>query len=561
VAARRIAAAGARAAEPVVIGALRSMLRRGYELIERPLDRLFGPALNPVAQLGALGFFFYWIVAVSGIYLFVFFDTGIERAYESVEHLTYDLRWHAGVMRSLHRYASDLMVVMLAAHMIREFAYDRYRGARWFSWFTGVPIIWLIYGSGITGYWLVWDRLAQFVAVATSQLLDWLPIFGEPIARNFIATGTLTSRFFTLMVFMHVAVPLFLLFLMWVHILRISRPKVNPPRLLAGLSLAALTAVSLWKPAVSQGHVDLAKVPADIGLDWFYLPLYPLAGRFGDGAVWALLGAFTLMLALMPWLPPLRRARADKPDAQLAAPERLRAAVVDLAHCNGCERCAEDCPFEAIRMVRRSDGMPFPTQADVNPALCVGCGICVGACPSSTPFRRSAELATGIDLPDLPLRELRAQTIAASQRLAGEPRVLVLACRHGGAAGCPDAVVMQCVAMAPPSLIDFVISRKLADAVVVAGCAESACYNRLGVIWTQERFAGRRDPYLRARVPRGRLATIWTSALETRRFARELAAFRAAVAALPSPGARPAPEPRTEQRVPDLATVDGANRP
>ncbi len=191
-------------------------------------------------------------------------------------------------MRSFHRYASDLMVVMVVVHLLREFAYDHYRGVRWFSWFTGLPIIWLLYASGITGYWLVWDRLAQYVAIVSSELLDWLPIFGEPIARNFISTGTLTSRFFTLMVFMHVAVPLFLLFIMWVHILRISRPKVNPPRALALMSLAALLAVSLWKPALSQGHVDLAKVPAEVGLDWFYLPLYPLTDIWGNGAVWAL---------------------------------------------------------------------------------------------------------------------------------------------------------------------------------------------------------------------------------------------------------------------------------
>ena len=34
---------------------------------------------------------------------------------------------------------------------------------------------------------------------------------------------------------------------------------------------------------------------------------------------------------------------------------------------------------------------------------------------------------------------------------------------------------LPCVAMAPPSLIDYVLSRNLADGVVVAGCAESAC--------------------------------------------------------------------------------------
>jgi len=280
------------------VNAIRKTLRAGFELVERPFDRLFGPSLNPLAQLGALGFFFFWIVAVSGIYLFIFFDTGIERAFLSVEYISRDQWFHAGVMRSFHRYASDLMVVMVAVHMLREFSLDHYRGVRWFSWFTGLPIIWLLYASGITGYWLVWDKLAQYVAVVSSELLDWLPIFGEPIARNFIATGTLTSRFFSLMVFMHVAVPLFLLFIMWVHILRISRPKVNPPRTLALMSLVALLAVSIWKPALSQGPADLAKVPNDSGLDWFYLPLYPLTKLWGDGAVWAFLGAFSLMIAL-----------------------------------------------------------------------------------------------------------------------------------------------------------------------------------------------------------------------------------------------------------------------
>jgi quinol-cytochrome oxidoreductase complex cytochrome b subunit/Fe-S-cluster-containing hydrogenase component 2/coenzyme F420-reducing hydrogenase delta subunit len=532
-----------------VIGAIRAVLRRGFELIEQPFDAVFGPSLNPLKQLGALGFFFFWIVAVSGIYLFIFFDTGIERAYQSVEYLSNVHWYHAGVMRSLHRYASDLMVVMVVTHLLREFAYDHYRGARWLSWFTGLPIIWLLYASGITGYWLVWDRLAQYVAVVSSELLDWLPIFGEPIARNFISTGTLTSRFFTLMVFMHVAVPLILLFIMWVHIIRISRPKMNPPRMLAGISLVALVAVSLWKPALSQGHVDLAKVPAEIGLDWFFLPLYPLTNIWGNGAVWGFLAAFSLMIGLMPWLPPLRRAKP---------------AEVTLDHCNGCGRCVEDCPYEAIRMVRRTDELPFPSQAQVNPSLCVSCGICVGACPSSTPFRRTEDLKTGIDLPDYSLKVLREQTVAVSEALQGPTKILVLACEHGGAAGrCEPTVRMPCVAMAPPSLIDFILSRNLADGVVVAGCAESACFNRLGIEWTKERFAGTRDPYLRARVPRERLLTVWTSALAAKQANAEIAAFTAKVAAMPPMKLQSPLPPTAPARPPVQAqvreTVDAPN--
>jgi ferredoxin len=494
-------------------------LRRGFELIERPFDAVFGPDLNPLKQLGALGFFFFWVVAVSGIYLFIFFDTGIERAYESVESVTNYHWFHAGVMRSLHRYASDLMVVMVITHLLREFAYDHYRGVRWFSWFTGLPIIWLLYASGITGYWLVWDRLAQYVAIVSSELLDYLPIFGEPIARNFISTGTLTSRFFTLMVFMHVAVPLFLLFIMWVHIIRISRPKVNPPRMLAGLTLGALLVVSLWKPAVSQGHVDLGVVPSQIGLDWFFLPLYPLVEMWGKPGVWGFLLAFSVILGAMPWLPPLRRAKA---------------AEVTLSHCNGCGRCVEDCPYEAIRMVKRTDDLPFPTQAQVNPSLCVSCGICAGACPSSTPFRRTEDLVTGIDLPEYSIRELREKVVATCGTLTKGPRVLVLACDHGGASGRTEGTVhMPCVAMAPPSLIDFVLSRNLADGVVIAGCAKHAGFNRLGIEWTEQRFAGQRDPYLRARVPRERVATVWLSKSRGSAATAEIAAFAERIAALP----------------------------
>ena len=505
---------------------MRFLLRTGFEYLERGADGVFGPQLNPFAQLGAIGFFLFWIVAVSGIYLFIFFDTGVIDAYESVETITHAQWFAGGVMRSFHRYASDLMVVVLVIHPLREFALDRYRGAHWFSWFTGVPIVWMLFASGITGYWLVWDKLAQYIAIVSSELLDWLPIFGEPIARNFLAPGSLNDRFFTLLVFMHIAIPLILLFIMWVHILHISRPKMNPPRALAAVILIALIAVSLWKPALSQGPANLAKVPNDVGLDWFYLPLYPLVDSWSRGAVWALLGGFTLMLASLPWLPPFRR---PKP------------AEVILAQCNGCGRCVEDCPFEAVRLVGRTDQRPLLQQAQVNASLCMSCGICVGACPFSTPFRRTTELETGIDLPDFRLHELHEQTERTAAGLSGPARVLVFACKHGAGSGRrTDTVELPCVAMVPPPLIDYVISRNLADGVVIAGCAERACYHRLGVAWTKERLAGRRDPRLRARVPRTRLKTIWASPTERDHFNAELAEFAKAVVSLP-PDGRPQP--------------------
>ena len=503
-------------------------LRRIFDFLERGGEALFTPALNPMAQLGTITFFLFWVVAISGIYLFIFFDTGIVNAYSSLEWISGPHWYHAGVMRSLHRYASDLMVVTMVLHLLREFSLDRYRGTRWFSWFTGVPLIWFLYVSGITGYWLVWDELAQYVAVISAKLLDVFPVFGEPLARNFLTPEHLSDRFFSLLVFLHIAVPLILLLVMWIHIQRISRPKTNPPRLLAGLILAALVAVALWRPAVSQGPADLTKVPDEIGIDWFYLLLYPLAEDWGAWSLWALLIGVSTILAAMPWLPPFRRAPA---------------AEIDLPNCNGCNRCVEDCPYEAIRLVPRTDDEPFPHQAEVDADLCVSCGICMGSCPSSSPFRRQQDLKTGIDLPGQPLREVRDEVVAASAGLHGDHRVMVLACEHGAGGGDVGngVVTFPCVAMVPPSVIDFILSKDLADGVVVAGCSESTCYNRLGVEWTKQRFAGERDPYLRRRVPRERLTTIWASPFETGRYEAEKAAFAAGLE--PSTKRKPAGGP------------------
>src|SRR5678815_889249 len=100
----------------------------------------------------------------------------------SVEALTHAQPWAGGVLRSVHRYASDGVVLTMLLHMAHHWAFDRYRGFRWFSWVSGLALLWLVYVAGINGYMLPWDRLAKFTVVATAEWLDWLPLFnGTPM--------------------------------------------------------------------------------------------------------------------------------------------------------------------------------------------------------------------------------------------------------------------------------------------------------------------------------------------------------------------------------------------
>jgi ferredoxin/coenzyme F420-reducing hydrogenase delta subunit len=498
-------------------------MRRVFNLLEMLCARVMGPGWNPLFQLGALGWFFFWIVTVSGIYLYIFFDTGITGTYESIEAISRDQWWAGGILRSLHRYASIALLVTAVVHLMHEFANDRIRGNHWFAWLTGLPLLLFIFVCGITGYWLVWDALAQFVAQTTSEVLDVLPIFGEPIARNFLDQASLSDRFFSLMVLMHIAAPLLMLLFMWVHISRHARARVNPARGLGATVLGVLVALALVNPALSQAPANLDTVPATIGLDWFYLGAYPFVVSHGGEVVLWTSVAILLLLALLPWLPAARTPPS---------------AVVSLPDCNGCGRCYADCPFDAIALAPRSDGQPYLQEAVVDPGKCMSCGACVGACPTATPFRSAEEFSAGIEMPYLKLTTLRRQLQEAAVRLTGEARLIVFDCGRGAAPLAQDdestaTIRVPCVSMVPPPVIDFVLTRKLADGVLFAGCAENACYFRIGDRLTAERIAGTRDPRLRERIPRARVAVSWAGRGQDSERKADLAAFAASLRTLP----------------------------
>jgi CDP-4-dehydro-6-deoxyglucose reductase, E3 len=212
-------------------------------------------------------------------------------------------------MRSVHRYASDGIVLGMAIHLTRNFVFDRYRSFRWFSWVSGVALLWLVYISGINGYMLPWDRLAQFVTVGTAEWLDWLPIFNGTLVRNFIFEGAVNDRLFSLLSFLHIGFPLGALALLWVHTQRVPGAKTVPPRPIIAWLCGSLVVLSLVKPALSQGAANLSLVPSTLELDWFYLPMFPLLYQWSVRNVWLLVAGATLLLVLLPWLPPKRRAK------------------------------------------------------------------------------------------------------------------------------------------------------------------------------------------------------------------------------------------------------------
>jgi coenzyme F420-reducing hydrogenase delta subunit/ferredoxin len=488
-----------------------------WRAAERVGDAAFSSTGNPLRHLGAIGFFAFWLLAASGVVLYIVLDTSVDGAWRSIHDLA-DAPLALGVLlRGVHRYAADLMVLAMLLHLLREWLHRHERGVRRFAWLTGVPLLGFVFAIAIGGFWINWDQLGQYSAIATAEWVDALPFVSSAMARNFLAVGAVSDRLFSLFVFVHIGLPLMLVFALWFHIQRLTRAAVWPPRALAAGLFGMLAVLALVAPITSHAPAALGRVPDAMRLDWIVLFVHPLTDASSPALMWALVGGAALLLFALPFLP----SRIDTP-----AP----AAVVDPANCNGCQRCFADCPYAAITMVPHPNQRIGRTLARVDPDLCLSCGICAGACPSSTPFRSAAQLVTGIDMPQRPIDALR-QRLRDSLASASTTRpIVVFGCDHSaevthleGDGVC--AFSLLCAGQLPPSFVEYAL-RDGADGVVVAACREGGCEFRLGERWTKERLRGAREPHLRASVDSERVELVFAGRGDERHLAQAVNRLR-----------------------------------
>lgn len=516
---------GAEAPESGAPGAKREFsggaLQRLWLRMEARVSRLTTPAYNPFYYLGALGIFFLWVILVSGVYLFLFYSISVKGAWLSVQDLTVNQWYLGGVMRSLHRYASDALVLVMLLHAVRCYMLDRYAHWRWVAWVSGIGIAWVIVAAGIFGYWMVWDQRAQLIATLSAHMLENIPIFGIPLSLNFARAEHLTDQFFYIILFIHFSSIFFLFILLLVHIVRVTRAVINPPRVLAYAVMAALFAVSFIRPATSAPQAELGRLVEAVPFDWFYMFIYPLLGYMSAHQLWGFLVAATLIAAAMPWLTRSRRGPAVR---------------LTLENCTGCELCMEDCPYQAIYMRKRTDGMPYPLEAVIVPKRCASCGICMGSCDYNA-----------LDLPDMTEADVKARIRALSKELKEEgegPGVLVFACAKGarldGFTG-PDGrlkgrewagvVSLPCIGMLQPSMLSIPFEKSIGlDGVFVSSCRQGDCQYRKGDEWFTGRLHGYRPPLVRKSIDRSRIRTVYLSSAEEGEFFKLLDEFRSSLA-------------------------------
>ena len=256
--------------------------------------------------LGGITLFLFMVQVATGTLLSLYYKPTPEAAYDSVKYIT-SIGEFGWLIRSIHHWAANGMIIFLLLHVIRIFVQGVYKYPRELIWVFGALLFAVTIGFGFTGYLLPWDQKAFWATTVGTEIAAAVPFIGESLLQLLRGgpdvTDATLSRFFG----MHVLVlPISLALLLAAHLtvvhqLGIANPKRPEPRpgqlptpglvqrwkpffphyvldevIAWAILLALLVVLASVSPAGLEDKADALVTPPHVKPEWYFLAVYQL---------------------------------------------------------------------------------------------------------------------------------------------------------------------------------------------------------------------------------------------------------------------------------------------
>jgi len=160
--------------------------------------------LNLSFCFGGVTFFLLLMLGASGYFLTIYYVPIPDYAYGAVDYITNEVPM-GGIVRSVHYWSANLMIVTIFLHTLRVFIYGAYKRPRELTWISGVLLLVIVLAFGFTGYLLPWDQKAYWATEVGTRIMGTVPVVGSyflKIIRGGEEISALTLiRFYALHVF------------------------------------------------------------------------------------------------------------------------------------------------------------------------------------------------------------------------------------------------------------------------------------------------------------------------------------------------------------------------
>ncbi len=275
------------------------------------------------------------VVALTGVLLAVFYEPDAGSAAASVQSVAYLVPF-GWLVRNLHYWAAQALVVVAVLHLVRVLAHGAFRGRKALNWVVGLGVAVAVVWADFSGYVLRWDVAGREALATGASLTEHVPVIGAGLATALWGDAATPLRSYFWHCFGSAAIGGVLLAY---HLWRVRRnggvalparaatrgtgrrgataaadfalvssdELVRRELLATGVVLAALTAVAV----LGDAPLTLA---GDARAPWFFYPVQLLVARGGDPFWLGVVLPLTplAVLAALPWMPGIGRQGAGK---------------------------------------------------------------------------------------------------------------------------------------------------------------------------------------------------------------------------------------------------------
>ena len=255
--------------------------------------------------LGGLSALLMMTLGATGIVLLNNYTPSAPQAYLDILEINSNV-WFGELIRNLHHWSANLLIVVAVLHLIRVFVTGAYRPPRELNWLIGIVMLLLVLGANFTGYLLPWDQLAYWAITVGTSIVSYVPLVGQWLSQLILGGPEVGGNTLLNFYSMHISfIPLAIFGLMSYHFWRIRKdgglttPKsigqtedAKPERvttiphlvhreLIFALAwIAALLAFSMLVPAPLEGIANPALSPNPAKAPWYFLGLQELLLHF-----------------------------------------------------------------------------------------------------------------------------------------------------------------------------------------------------------------------------------------------------------------------------------------
>jgi ubiquinol-cytochrome c reductase cytochrome b subunit len=262
---------------------------------------------------------------ITGIFLWMAYSPSTQTAWESVFYIQHEM-WGGWLLRGIHHFMAQAMVVLLAIHFLQVVWDGAYRAPRELNFVLGLVLMLIVLGLALTGYLLPWDQKGYWATTVGTNLASQAPVVGPDLRKLAIGGSEYGHQTLTRFFALHAGVlPGLLVAFLAMHIalfrrhgLHATQPVTRPdsmfwPDQVLKDSVAALGVLAavlgltvyyggaeLMAPADPANPYDAARP------EWYFLFLFQFLKWFpGELELW---GAFIIpgvvmaVLFLMPWI-------------------------------------------------------------------------------------------------------------------------------------------------------------------------------------------------------------------------------------------------------------------